>query len=310
MSLVSSDFDWNHVRTFLSVIEEGSLSAAARALGQTQPTVSRHISTLEAALNASLFIRGTREATLTETGTALFDQVQAMATAATQISRIATGRNQTVEGTIRITATDALVAYVLPQCLNELRAQHPGIHVELVSSMSQADIGRHEADIAIRHVRPEQPDLFAQWIGDFDVSLFASTEYLGSLNNLESLEGLARANFIGYEHPERLVQQVRSLGIPVTKNNFKIVATSGLVTYELARAGLGIALLPTAVAMGHFGLEKIHTKLGETRMPIWLVTHSDVKTNARIRLCFDLIAKALKAFQSGNFASLKHQQTT
>ncbi|MDP5220958.1 LysR substrate-binding domain-containing protein [Ruegeria sp. 2205SS24-7] len=188
--------------------------------------------------------------------------------------------------TIRVTATDALVAYVLPKCLKALRAQHPSVHVELVSSMSQADIARHEADIAIRHVRPEQPDLLAQWIGDFDVSMYASSEYLATLGNPERLVDFSRANFIGFEHPERLVQQVVSMGIPVTKHNFDIVATSGMVTYELARAGLGIALLPSVVAVEQFGLQQIHPDLGKMQMPIWLVTHADVKTNARIRLCF------------------------
>ncbi len=309
MSSISTDFDWNHIRTFLSVVEEGSLSAAARALGQTQPTVSRQISSLEDALNTSLFIRGTRESTLTETGAALFEHVQAMSAAATQISRIATGRNQTVEGTIRVTATDALTAYVLPQCLKALRAQHPGVHVELVSSMSQADITHHEADIAIRHVRPEQPDLVAQWIGDFDVSLYASQDYLDSVGNPERLADFSHASLIGFENSERLVKQVNSMGLPVTKKNFEIVATSGMVTYELARAGLGIALLPTLVATRLFGLEKVHSDLGEMRMPIWLVTHADVKTNARIRICFDLIAEALKAIQAGKQTPFEQQQT-
>lgn len=300
----TTDFDWNHIRAFLAVVEEGSLSGAARALGQTQPTVSRQISSLETALQTSLFIRGTRETTLTDTGAALFEQVQTMANAATQISRIAAGRNQTIEGTIRLTATDAMVSYVLPQCLKTLRASHPGVHVELIPSMAQTDLTRHEADIAIRHVRPDQPDLIARWIGDFDVSLFASQDYLASLDDPSSPEAIANADFIGFEHPERLVQQINDLGVPVSQGNFKIVATSGVVLYELARAGLGVALLPTAVAKGQFGLKQVLPDLPEMRLPIWLVSHADVKTNMRIRLCFDLIADALKELPNGDVEKL------
>lgn len=295
----TTDFDWNHIRAFLAVAEEGSLSAAARALGKTQPTLSRQINDLETALQSSLFIRGTRETTLTDTGAALFDQVKAMSNAAAQITRIATGRNQTLEGTIRITATDAMVSYVLPKCLKMLRANHPGVHVDLIPSQAQTDLTRHDADIAVRHARPLQPDLIARWIGDFDVSLFASPKYLASLKDPVTAETIAAADFIGFEHPERLVQQINDLGIAVSPDNFKIVATSGVVLYELTREGLGVALLPTSVAADRFGLVEVIPELPKMRMPIWLVTHKDVQTNMRIRLCFNLIASALKEFQVG-----------
>ena len=296
MNNPAREFDWNHIRAFLAVVEEGSLSGAARVLGQTQPTLSRQIRNLEEALNTSLFIRGTRSARLTDTGAALFEQVQAMAEAATQISRIATGRNQTLEGTIRIAATDAMVSYVLPQCLDTLRRDHPGVDVELIPSNAQADLTRHEADIAVRHVRPTQPDLIARQIGEFDVSLYASKQYLATLGAEVTPETLPAADFIGFEHRDRLVQQIRNLGVEVSPENFKIVAHSGVVIYELAAAGLGIALLPTVVAIHQFGLTRVPLDLEEMRLPIWLVSHRDVQTNMRIRLCFDLLAKALKDY--------------
>ena len=298
-----TNFDWNHIRAFLAVVQEGSLSGAARSLGQTQPTLSRQINGLEAALQTSLFIRGTRETTLTDTGAALFEQVQAMADAATQISRIATGRNQTLKGTIKITATDAMVSYVLPKCLKMLREKHPDVHVDLIPSQAQTDLTRHEADIAVRHVRPDQPDLIARWIGDFDVALFASPDYLASLPSPVTAETIAAADFIGFEHPDRLVKQINDLGVPVSADNFKIVATSGVVLYELAAEGLGVALLPTAVAAARFGLVPVLLDLPSIRMPIWLVTHKDVQTNLRIRLCFNLIAEALTDFQPASLST-------
>lgn len=291
-----ANFDWNHIRAFLAVVQQGSLSAAARELGQTQPTLSRQISNLEGALRTTLFVRGNRETTLTDTGTALFEQVQNMANAASQISQIAAGRNETVEGTIRITATDAMVCYVLPRCLKVLRETHPGVRVELIPSNASSDLTRHEADIAIRHVRPDQPDLIARRIGDFDVSLFASQEYLISLGNPNHPSDFANADFIGFEHAGRLVEQVNGLGVPVTRDNFAMVATSGVVLYELARQGLGIALLPKTVATAQFGLKEILPNLEQMQLPVWLVSHKDVQTKARIRLCFDLIAAALKDY--------------
>lgn len=299
MIKIATDFDWNHMRAFLAVVEKESLSGAARMLGQTQPTLSRQIRSLEEALQTSLFIRGTRDTRLTDSGAALFEHVQTMATAAAQISKIANGRNQTLEGIIKITATDAMISYVLPECLKTLRKNHPGVLVELISSIAQSDLTRHEADIAIRHVRPTQPDLIARRIGDFDVSLFASPDYLASLNGGLTAETIAAADFIGFEHPERLVQQINELGISVSQNNFTIVATSGVVLYQLAQAGLGIALLPTAVASDQFGLKQVLPNLKEMRLPIWLVSHRDVQTNMRVRLCFDLLATTLTTFMSG-----------
>ncbi|MDD9978945.1 MAG: LysR family transcriptional regulator, partial [Boseongicola sp.] len=167
-------FDWNHIRAFLAVVEQGSLSGAARALRQTQPTLSRQISALEETLELTLFERGTRVMQITEAGTELLVHVQSMADAATQISRIATGQSQAIEGTVRITSSDAMAAYALPRCLISLRRAHPGISVELVPSNEMSDLTRRDADIAIRHARPEQPDLVAKRIADIEISLFAS----------------------------------------------------------------------------------------------------------------------------------------
>lgn len=287
------NFDWNHIRAFLAVINEGSLSGAARALGQTQPTLSRQISNLEMALQVSLFVRGGREAQLTESGAALLEQVQNMAEAADQISLIATGRNRTIEGTIRIAATEAMVAYVLPHCLKSLRYSYPDVRVELIASSALSDLSRSEADIAIRHVRPEQPDLIAKKVCDFDISLFASPDYLASIGENITLQDIAHADFIGFEHPERLVPGINDMGVPVTIDNFRVTASTGLVMYELAKSGLGIALLPTLVAQNNMGLRRVHPNLGAKQLPIWLVSHKDVKTNLRIRLCFDHISDAL-----------------
>ena len=291
-------FDWNHLRAFLAVVEEGSLSGAARVLGQTQPTLSRQVSNLEAALEVTLFTRGARDTVLTDAGMALLDHVRQIGDAATQISRVARGRNQTIQGTVRISSTDAMAAYVLHPYLKQLQGAHPGIDIELVSSNELSDLTRREADIAIRHVRPEQPDLIAQLVGEVGVSLFASGPYLDKIGRPKTPAEFADAAFIGFEHPDRLVQQVRALGFPVERPNFKVTASSGVVLYELARQGVGIALLPTVIARDLLGLEQILPEIEESLLPIWLVTHRDVQTNLKIRLSYDLLAKTLRSYRN------------
>ncbi len=286
-------FDWNHIRAFLAVEENGSLSAAARALRQTQPTLSRQISALEEALSLTLFERGTRVMRLTEQGSELLTHVRGMANAATQISRVATGQSQAIEGTVRITSSDAMAAYALPHCLISLRSLHPGISIELVPSNEMSDLTRRDADIAIRHVRPEQPDLVARRISDIEISLFAAISYLQELGPVKSPDDFANANFIGYQSPERLVPQISAMGFPVTKANFGITTSSGSTMYELVRDGAGIAFLPTIVAEGRLGLKRILPDAPVFNMETWLVTHREIQTNRRIRLTFDHLVQEL-----------------
>ncbi len=286
-------FDWNHIRAFLATVENGSLSAAARALRKTQPTLSRQISLLEEALQLTLFERGTRSMRLTDAGTELLSYVRGMANAATQISRVAAGQSQAVEGTVRITSSDAMAAYALPPCLVSLREMHPGINVELFPSNEMSDLTRREADIAIRHARPEQPDLVAKRIADIEISLFASLDYLGTIEAGSALADFSDASFIGFGHPERLVPQVTAMGIPVTRQNFGITTSHGSTMFELAREGAGIALLPRIVAEGRLGLRRIHPDLPVLNVETWLVTHREIQTNRRIRLTFDHLAKEI-----------------
>lgn len=286
-------FDWNHIRAFLATVEHGSLSGAARALRQTQPTLSRQISMLEDALKLTLFERGTRVMQLTDAGTELLIHVRGMAELATQISRVAAGQSQAIEGTVRITSSDAMAAYALPRCLISLRRAHPGISVELVPSNEMTDLTRRDADIAIRHVRPEQPDLVAKRIADIEISLFASEDYLQELGPMTQLADFAQADFIGYQHPERLVAQISAMGIPVSKNNFGITTSNGSTMYELVRDGAGIAFLPTVVAQGRLGLRKIMPDAPTFNMETWLVTHREIQTSRRIRLTFDHLAAEL-----------------
>lgn len=292
-------YDWNHIRAFLATVEEGSLSAAARALKQSQPTLSRQISMLEEALDLTLFERGTRAMQLTDSGLELLNHVRGMADAASQISRVAAGQNQSIEGTVRITSSDAMAAYGLPIYLISLRELHPGIHIELVPSNDMSDLTRRDADIAIRHMRPEQSDLIAKRLKDIEVALFASRPYLASLKDGD----LSQANFIGYGNAERLVPQVNAMGIPVTKDNFGFTTTNGITMYELVREGAGIGLLPTTTAEGKFGLKRAQPDGPTFPMETWLVTHREIHTNRRIRLTFDHLANELNKDNWGNLVA-------
>ena len=285
-------FDWNQARAFLVTAEEGSLSAAARALGLTQPTLGRQVAALEEELGVTLFERVGRSLSLTQSGLELLDHFRVMGDAASRISLTASGQSQAIEGHVSITATPVLATYHLPAILKRLRDEAPGIVIEIIASNEVRDLTRREADIAIRHARPKQPDLIAKLIGETSAHLYASKEYLDKHGRPESPDDLVDADFIGFEHPERLVPMVNAMGLPLTKDNFKINTASGTVILELLKHGLGISFLTKNDEMLVPDIEPILPDLDPIPVPIWLVTHRELHTSRRIRLVFDLLAEA------------------
>ena len=145
------NFDWNRARAFLVTAEVGSFSAAARALSSTQPTVGRQVAALEQELGVTLFERIGTRLELTVSGLDLLEHVRAMGAAANQTSLA-------VEGTVCITASEAISAFLLPPILQRLRPEHPGISLEWVVSNEVRDLQRREADIAIRNTAPTRSD--------------------------------------------------------------------------------------------------------------------------------------------------------
>ena len=170
--------NWDELRTFVEVARDGSLSAAARRLGLTQPTVGRHIDALEAALGLTLFARSPRGLTPTPAALALEPHVEAMAAAAAALARTASGEAAADRGAVRVTASEIIGSEVLPPILAAFHATHPGIAVELALSNRTADLARRDADVAVRMVRPTQSGLVARRIGSSRIGLYAHRDYL------------------------------------------------------------------------------------------------------------------------------------
>ena len=192
-------FDWNRARAFLITAEEGSLSAAARALGMGQPTLGRQVSALEDELGVILFQRTGRGLTLTQSGLELMDHVRAMGDAATRVSMAASGQSQSVAGTVSISASEVTSAFVLPGIVTRLRQAHPGITIEVIATNSLSDLRRREADIAIRSVQPTDPDLIARKLKSGTAELFASKSYLDRIGHPSCSAELSKAEFVGFD---------------------------------------------------------------------------------------------------------------
>ncbi len=294
MNWEAISFDWNQVRAFLATAEEGSFSGAARALKTTQPTIGRQISALEGALGVTLVERSVRGLVLTEAGRELLDHVRAMGEAASLISLTAKAQSQDVSGEVTVTATDLSSATILPVILAPLRQSAPGVRVRIVCSNDIKNLMKREADIAIRHSRPDQPELIARHVGDFRASLFAASAYLDEAGRPRNPRDIADYAFVGNADPERLMAPLHDMGIPAREQSFVMSSENGVVAWELAKSGYGVSMQPDFLGDAEPGMERVLPGLPSLQFPIWLVTHRELRTNRRIRVVFDTIARGLR----------------
>ena len=285
-------FDWNLARTFLAVADEGSLSAAARALGQTQPTISRQIAALEAALGITLFERTGRSVALTPAGVDLLDHVRTMSGGADMVMLAASGNSQSIEGQVRITASELMSGHILPPLLADLRRQAPALDIQLVADNGMRDLMRREADIAIRHARSDQPNLVAKRLRDKVMRFYASQDYLDSKGEPAAAD-LSGHQLISYIDPDRMLDYLLPVGLKLTRASFRLSSSSQLVALQMARAGLGMIIIPDRIAQSIPGLVPVLTSIEPFRIPTWLVAHRELRTSRRIRLVFDFLADNL-----------------
>jgi DNA-binding transcriptional LysR family regulator len=291
----SVGFDWNRARAFLVTAEEGSFSAAARALGAAQPTLGRQVGALERELGVTLFERVGTSLELTTAGLELVDHIRAMADAATRVSLTATGKSSSVVGTVCITASEVIAARLLPPVVHRLRIDHPGIELEIVASNEARDLHRREADIAVRNFRPTQANLVAKKLRDSRAHMYAAPSYLKRLGRVKSVKDLetAGAEIIAFDRTDVMIRGLRNMGFEATASSFPIVTANHLVQWELCKAGAGICFMMEEVGDAEPNVKRVLPKMPPLPVPIWLVCHRELQTSRRIRLVFDRIAEAL-----------------
>jgi len=288
-----SAFDWNQARAFLVTAEEGSLSAAARALGLTQPTLSRQVAGLEEALGVTLFERTSRALLLTQSGVELLAHFRTMGDAANTISVAATGQSEAVTGHVLISATDLMATFYLPPILKKLRKTAPDLQIEIIASNELSDLRRREADIAIRHSRPKDEALFAKRLRDTTAHLFASKLYLDEVGRPETLADLEKLKFVGFDQPALRLGLMASRGLSLTTANFNFSTSSATLALELVRQGFGIGIFPVEIGAACPELENPFSGFEPINIETWLVAHRELRTNLRIRLVFDLLAEGI-----------------
>jgi DNA-binding transcriptional LysR family regulator len=287
---------WDLYRSFLAVFREGSLSGAARATRLTQPTIGRHVESLEAELGVALFTRSQRGLRPTAVAATLVPYIEAMANASSALRRTASGETLEERGAVRVTASEMIGVEVLPSALASFREAHPRIDVELVVSNRTSDLLAREADVAVRMVKPTQTMLVTRKIGSVRLGLFAHPRYLKDHGTPRSLDALRAHPLIGFDSVAS-IRTLPDLPFPITRDLFAFRSDSDVAQYAALKAGFGVGFCQIPLGKRD-GLTPLLSEL-RFELGIWLVMHKDAKSNRRVRLLFEHLAVHLTAYVAG-----------
>jgi len=296
--MTSTTIGWELYRSFLGVLNEGSLSGAARALGLTQPTVGRHVAALERELGTVLFTRSQTGLMPTEVAETLRGYAQAMASTAAALERAAgsQGAAGAVNGVVRISCSDVIGIEVLPTIIAGLRVAHPGLKVECVLTDRVQDLLQREADIAVRMVAPKQAQLMARRIGHIEVGLHARRDYLARHGTPRDVDRLAEHAIIGYDQPTAFLRQAEKLVKGLRRELFSLRCDSNVAQLALIRAGAGIGLCQVPLARRDAELVRVLPRRVSFQLDTWVTMHEDFRNSPRCRVTFDALVQGLSDY--------------
>lgn len=286
-------FDWSLVRSFLAVLEHGSLLAAARQLQSSQPTIGRHVAELESQLGLALFDRTGRGLLPTEAALRLAESARAMQSGADQLARSVVGSDRSASGTVRITASQPVACHVLPPLLVQMRLTLPEIQVELVVSNAVSNLLRREADIAVRMVQPKQAAVIARRVGKVTLKACAHQDYLRRRGIPRHTADLLSHDLIGGDRNEETLKGFAVRGLPVTREQFAFRSDDLIAVWQAVRAGLGIGFVSEYLIRTEPAVVPLLPKLKIEPLPVWLAVHREIRTSKRIRAVYDFLAEAL-----------------
>lgn len=283
--------NWDDIRIFLAVHRASTLTGAAQQLAIDQTTVSRRLAGLERTLGSRLFLRSNSGLTLTVTGRDVLLKAQDMERMAVSFERRSEGADARAEGEVRVTTTDALAVDFLVPAIERLRASHPDIRVILTTTTRLLDLARREADIAVRTVRPEQPDLIVRRLASWDVGLYATRGYLERHGTPEPQGQFAGHDIALYQAGVTERQDGTLVGVPIKQGRVVAELDSSLMLATFVRAGLALGELPDYLAARDPQLTRLWPQRRRaTPYEAWLVLHQDLAHTARVKVVVEAVA--------------------
>ncbi|HTA91267.1 MAG TPA: LysR family transcriptional regulator [Polyangiaceae bacterium] len=287
---------WDLLGAFRAVMRTGSLSGAARVLGVAQPTVRRQIEQLEEALGVVLFTRSQTGLVATETATAALPYAESMSGVAEALVRSVSAPADAELGTVRVTCSEVVGVEVLPPILADLQRAHPKLQIELSLTNSNEDLLRREADVAVRMAQPTQSALIAKRVGSVKLGAFASEAYLADHALPRTPAELLRGHaIIGKDRDTSLLPALAAVGLPLKRKDFALRTDSDAAYIAAVRAGVGVGMCQVPLAAGPPPLRRLLPKLA-LELPVWVVTHEDLRSSRRVSLVFEHLVSALTKY--------------
>ena len=279
--------DWDDIRVFLALIRTGTIRAAAERLKVSHSTVARRIDALEKRLSTRLFERMPTGYALTPVGEDMLRVAETVEDELHGLARRIEGHDNRLSGRLCVTMVDALATNLLMPHLAEFTERYPDIDLEVPVSYVAADLDRREADVALRFARNPPEHLVGRHLLTCATAAYASHDYL----NGHDLQNPASARWIGFGAPDPYPKWVKKSAYPDIPAKGQFVSL--LVQLAACQAGMGVAMLPCFLGEAAPSLRRLSPARPDPFFELWILTHSDMRANVRIRVFSEFIIAAV-----------------
>ena len=287
--------DWNLLRSFVTIFETGTLTEAARRLGTTQPNMGRHLRELESQVGETLFVRLPGQLKPTARAQALFEATAPMQQALRDATSLFNESQQRVVGVVRVAVSEAYGHHIVPRLLAPLLHAHPELEIELAVSNRSDNLLRRDADIAVRHFRPQQDDLVVRKVGSTEMGLYAHEDFIrrfGEPTGFELPEGALLCSFD--RQPMAIAPALRGPA-PTTPLRFRWRSDSILALQAAVECGAAVGIYFVDIAAERPGLRRVLADRIGLPQEVWLCAHDELRRSRRMRLVWDCLGDALEA---------------
>ncbi len=294
-------FDWDDLRYVLAVARHGSAGGAARALDVAHATVLRRIQSIEQDFGMRIFERLPSGLTVTESGRALLTAAESIDKTILETKRQLAGRTADLEGALRITTTDSLMDSVMPLLLQEFRALHSGIVVEVLVTNSKLDLDAMDADVALRAAEHPPESWVGRRLARMNFAVYAAPTFVARHQGTAWRE----LDWLLPESPLSDAPIGRWIARTVDSRRAVFKANSFLSLRQMCEAGQGVTALPCFLGTPSASLQRLETLPDETSTDLWVLTHEDLRKAPRVRAFLDHAAAHLQG-KRGLFEGAAH----
>lgn len=281
--------EWSDLEVVLAICRGGSLAGAAKLLRNNHSTVFRRINAIEERLGVRLFERLPTGYEMTEAGVATMHYAERMEAEVRAFETELFARDQKLHGKIRIGMGEGLAKLIFPPLLAEFRLAHPGVSIDVVSSVENSDLSRRDVDIAVRATKKPPESSVGRRIGDLEFAVYAAPSYLDRAGERALHEHDWVVPYIVMDWLVPMIWKSREEAY----DRCAFTSNSVLTSIEAVAAGMGVSLIAAPFAESDDRLVRVAGPVDDLTLQLWLLMHPDLRRNARVTALSTFLAKEL-----------------